>query len=266
MGSSVLQVSRHDAIAVVTLHRPGQRNAVDRELADAVDAALGELDADESVRVVVLTGGPSFFSAGTDLHEPSSPATPDGGEYGLIRRHRSTPIVAAVEGFALGGGFEIVLACDLVVAADDVRFGLPEVKRGVIANCGAFFRAPAKLPANVATQMLLTGETLPARRAHELGLVNVLCSPGSALDAALELAAAIVPNSPSAVRITFEALQAAQRDAERDLWPLTDDAAAQVRVSADSAEGIAAFFEKRAPRWSAPGAPDDASGTPRPAP
>lgn len=249
----VLDVALQGPVAVVTLNRPAQRNAVDRELADRLDAAIGTLDADPGVRVVVLTGGPTFFSAGTDLHEPVSPATPDGGEYGVIRRRRSKPLIAAVEGFALGGGFEIVLACDLVVAAADARFGLPEVKRGVIANCGAFFRAPTKLPTNVATQLLLTGETLPARRAHELGLVNVLAAPGAALESALELAAAIVPNSPSAVQITLAALQAARLDAERDLWPLTDDAAAQVAVSADRAEGISAFFEKRAPRWNEPG-------------
>ena len=259
MNSPTLDVTVDGAVAVVTLQRPAQRHAVNQELAEALDRAFTRIDADPALGVVILTGGGSFFSAGTDLHETSSPTTPTGGEYGLIRRRRSTPLIAAVEGFALGGGFEIVLACDLVVAADDAIFGLPEVKRGVVANCGALFRAPAALPPSIATQLLLTGESLTALRAHELGLVNVLAPAGEALDAARRLAGAITANSPSAVAATFEALQQARTEAEEGLWPLTDRAAAAVADSADRAEGIAAFFERRSPRWAPP-----SGGTPAP--
>lgn len=253
MNPDTLETTVDDAVAVVTLARPAQRNAVNRPLAEALDAAFARLDADPGVRGIILTGGPRFFSAGTDLHEDASPATPDGGEYGFIRRQRSTPLIAAVEGFALGGGFEMVLACDLVVAAEDAVFGLPEVKRGVIANCGALFRAPHALPPHIATQLLLTGEPVAASRAHAWGLVNVLAAPGETLQAARTLAASIAQNSPAAVGETLGALRDAREAAERDLWPLTDAAAARTAVSADRAEGIAAFFDKRPPRWTEPG-------------
>lgn len=244
-----LQVEIHDGIMTLTLRRPERRNAVNQELADALDRAFAIAEATASVRVIVLTGAGGYFSAGTDLSEGTSPKTPDGGFYGFVRRRRSVPVIAAVEGFALGGGFEMVLTCDLVVAARDSRFGLPEVKRGVVANCGAFFRTPAKLPATVATEMLLTGDPISAPRAVELGLVNTVTEPGHALAGALELAGRITANSPVAVAETTRALIEARDLAEEPVWPLTDRASQTLWASPDREEGIRAFFEKREPRW-----------------
>lgn len=244
-----LQVEIHDGIMTLTLRRPERRNAVNQELADALDRAFAIAEATASVRVIVLTGAGGYFSAGTDLSEGTSPKTPDGGSYGFVRRRRSVPVIAAVEGFALGGGFEMVLTCDLVVAARDSRFGLPEVKRGVVANCGAFFRTPAKLPATIATEMLLTGDPISAPRAVELGLVNTVTEPGHALAGALELAGRITANSPVAVAETTRALIEARDLEEEPLWPLTDRASQTLWASPDREEGIRAFFEKREPRW-----------------
>lgn len=244
-----LQVEIHDGIMTLTLRRPERRNAVNQDLADSLDRAFAIAEATASVRVIVLTGDGGYFSAGTDLSEGTSPKTADGGSYGFVRRRRSVPVIAAVEGFALGGGFEMVLACDLVVAARDARFGLPEVKRGVVANCGAFFRTPAKLPAVIATEMLLTGDPISVMRAQELGLVNAVAEPGQALAGALELAARITANSPVAVAETTRALIEARDLAEEELWPLTEHASRVLSESPDREEGIRAFFDKREPRW-----------------
>ncbi|GAA4284402.1 crotonase/enoyl-CoA hydratase family protein [Brevibacterium daeguense] len=234
---------------ILTLQRPERRNAVNQELADALDHAFAVAEVTPSIRVIVLTGADGYFSAGTDLSEGTSPKTEDGGSYGFVRRQRSVPVIAAVEGFALGGGFEMVLACDMVVAADDARFGLPEVKRGVVANCGAFFRTPSKLPPTLAAEMLLTGDPISAVRAQHMGLVNVVTEPGEALEAACDLAQRITANSPAAVAETTRALIEARELAEEELWPLTERASRVLWESEDRKEGIAAFFEKREPRW-----------------
>jgi enoyl-CoA hydratase/carnithine racemase len=197
------------------MDRPAKRNAVDAPMTAALDAALNELEDDPELWCGVLTGGPDMFCAGTDLAQGAGEPTARGGNYGVVRRDRTTPLVAAVEGIAYGGGFEIVLACDLVVAGRSARFGLPEVARGVIANCGALFRAARPLPLNVAKSLLLTGQPLPAQRAYDLGLVTELVADGGAEAAALAVAEQICANA----------------------------------ASADRAEGVAAFLEKREPRW-----------------
>lgn len=245
----MLQTTVRDNILIITLDRFARRNAIDAALAHALDTELQRLDDDPALRVGVLAGSGSVFSAGTDLNEPASPATPRGGEYGLARRARRKPLVAAVEGKALGGGFEIVLACDLVVAAEGASFGLPEVARGLVANCGAFFRAPDRLSPTVAMEMLLTGDPITAARAHALGLVNTLVPEGMALDAAVALAARIARHSPAAIAATLRGVREARATVERDGWEATARAAAEAAASPDRAEGIAAFFEKRAPRW-----------------
>src|SRR3954466_8863738 len=199
-------VDHEDHVAVVTLDRPEKRNAMDAEMTAALDDALNRLDDDPGVRVVVLASSSSVFSAGTDLRTGSGGPTGRGGLYGVTRRTRRVPLIAAVEGPALGGGFEIVLACDLVVASTAASFGLPEVSRGVVATCGGLFRGPRALPVNVATELLLTGEPVDARRALELGLVNRLTDVGGALDAALALAARIAQNSPVAVQATLRSI------------------------------------------------------------
>jgi enoyl-CoA hydratase len=173
----------------------------------------------------------------------------DGSEYGLIRRQRRKPLIAAVEGAAVGGGFEIVLACDLVVSAENAEFALPEVKRGVAAVCGAFFRAPEKLPANIAVEKLLTGAPISAVRAHHFGLVNLLAEPGDVVATAMTLARKIARNSPLAVQYTLEALMRARADAESAGWAHSDRASELVQRAPDRLEGIAAFFEGREPRW-----------------
>ena len=172
---------RDGHVLVITMDRAEKRNAVDRAMADALDDALNELDDDQDLWAGVLTGSADVFSAGSDLTAGGDYATARGGEYGIIRRRRRKPLVAAVEGAALGGGLEIVLACDLVVAASTARFGLPEVRIGVVPTCAGLFRAPRALPLNLAKQLILTGRPIEAGRAYEVGFVNVLTAPGEAL-------------------------------------------------------------------------------------
>ncbi|WP_185995926.1 enoyl-CoA hydratase-related protein [Nocardioides campestrisoli] len=247
-----LHVERRPAgVLLMTMNRPNRRNAVDQSLADALARAMSRLEHEEGLRVGILTGAEGTFSAGTDLALEASPSTTDGGEYGFVRRTRTRPLVAAVEGFALGGGMEMVLACDLVVAAEDAQLGLPETLRGVVANCGALFRAPERLGPQVATELLLTGARLDAPRAHQLGLVNRLTPSGAALDGALALAEEVLRAGPVAVGVTMQALFRSRARREQDQWAITEDAAATVSGSEERAEGIAAFFEKRPPAWTA---------------
>jgi enoyl-CoA hydratase/carnithine racemase len=234
-------------VLVVTIDRYHRRNSIDRATADALADAFDRLDDDPDVRCGILTGE-RVFSAGSDLTAGGDYVTERGGEYGLVRRLRSTPLIAAVEGLALGGGLELALACDLVVAARDARFGLPEVTIGLVPTCGALFRGPRALPHNVARELVLTGDPLPATRAHELGLVNRLTEPGEALAGALELAERIGRNAPLAVRACLAATQRAIGSDEQG-WAATDEAAATIRASEDAAEGVAAFLAKRPPVW-----------------
>lgn len=244
-----VQTRREGRVCVVTLDREAKRNAIDEEMTLAIDAALNEFEDDPELWVGVLTGGPTVFSAGTDLAGGSGKPTPRGGEYGIIRRKRTKPIIAAVEGVAFGGGLEIAMACDLVVASRAARFGLPEVKRGVVATSGALFRAPRSLPLNVARELLLTGLELDVDRAERLGFVNRVVEPGEALAGALELAAGIARNSPVSVRETLAAIEARVGADDATAWVATEKAKEVVQRSEDAIEGIRAFFEKREPDW-----------------
>lgn len=237
-------------VLVVTMRREEKRNAIDREMADGIDEALNELEDDPELWVGILTGTPAVFSAGTDLKQRRSPATERGGEYGVIRRPRRKPLIAAVEGFALGGGFEIVLACDLVVAARTASFGLPEVERGVIPTCGGLFRSARALPLNIAKELLLTGDRLDAERAAALGLVNRLVEPGRARDEALALAERICTNAPLSVRESLRAVEASVAAEDPREWALTEEVTEIVLNSDDAREGTKAFFERRLPTWS----------------
>ena len=241
---------RHDRILLIRLEREEKRNAIDREMADGIDEALNSLEDDADLWVGVLTGTAAVFSAGTDMRQSRSPATERGGEYGVIRRDRHKPLIAAVEGFALGGGFEIVLACDLVVASSTARFGLPEVQRGLVPTCGGMFRSGRSLPLNVARELLLTGDPLDADRAERLGLVNRVVEPGGAVQEALALAARICRNAPLAVRESLAALEAESAAHDASSWASTDAAADRILGSPDAKEGTKAFFERRAPTWS----------------
>ena len=237
----------HERVLVVRIEREEKRNAIDQAIADGIGAALDQLDDDPELWVGVLTGTPSVFSAGTDLASArgGSPTTGRGGEYGVIRRDREKPLIAAVEGPALGGGFEIVLACDLVVAARTASFGLPEVKRGLVPTCGGLFRTPRALPLNVAKEMLLTGDRLTPDRAHALGLVNFVTEPGGAVDAALALADRICAVGPVGARASLRALEATVAEQDDLGW----EATGAITASDDLREGMAAYFEKREPRW-----------------
>jgi enoyl-CoA hydratase/carnithine racemase len=248
--TELVSTERIGHVLVVSLQRQDKRNAVNRELADELDAAFNTFDDDPDVWAGVLTGARSVFSAGSDLSSRGDYVTARGGEYGIIRRPRSKPLIAAVEGVALGGGFEIVLACDLVVAARDARFGLPEVSRGVIPTCGALFRGPQTLPLNLAREMILTGEPFGADRLHAAGVVNVLCEPGDALQAAVALADRICANAPLAVQACMDAIGEVLGSAEPQGWAATQRAQDRNNQTADVREGVRAFFEKRPPQWS----------------
>jgi enoyl-CoA hydratase/carnithine racemase len=246
---STVTTERHGRVLLVRIDRPHKRNAIDAATTAGLDAALNLLDDDPDLWAGVLAGTPVAFSAGTDLAAGAGSATPRGGKYGVVRRHRTTPLIAAVEGLAYGGGFEIVLSCDLVVAARTARFALPETARGLVANCGALFRAPRALPLNIAREMLLTGNPLDAERAWSLGLVNRLVEAGEAERAAVELAERVCANAPVAQRLSLLAVAAADAEREALGWAATEQADVEVNASADAAEGVAAFREKRAPRW-----------------
>ncbi len=244
-----VRVEDRGPISIVTFDRVAKRNAINGEMTGAIDAALNGCEDDPNCRVVVLTGGTDVFCAGTDIADGSGTPTERGGEYGIIRRKSPIPIIAAVEGVAFGGGFEIALACDLIVASRNARFAMPEVKRGLVATSAGLFRVPRAVPLNVARELLLTGDEIDVERAERLGIVNVVTEPGGALDAAIALAERIVANAPTSIRATLEALDAVYSDDEQVGWDATDAAKQTVLSGEDHAEGIAAFFERRAPNW-----------------
>ena len=246
---TLVDFERIGRVAVVTMRRPEKRNALNAELSAAIGDALDRLDDDPDLWCGVLTGGPDVFSAGTDLAAGSGTPSPRGGEYGIIRRKRTTPLVAAVEGVAFGGGFEIAMVCDLVVAAETARFGLPEVRRGVIATSGALFRAVQRLPVNIAKELLLTGSEITARDAARFGFVNRVVPTGEALASALEFAHTIASNAPVSVSQTLQAIDAMVMADDDAGWAATVAAQDVVTHSDDMREGITAFFERRAPEW-----------------
>ena len=242
-------VEQRDRITLITLDRLAKRNAIDAEMTGAIDGALNAFEDDASARAAVLTGGTSVFCAGTDIADGSGTPTERGGEYGIIRRRSSKPIIAAVEGFARGGGFEIALACDLLVAASDATFGLPEVRRGLVATSAGLFRAPRALPLNVARELLLTGDPMTAERAERLGVVNLVTEPGGAVDGAIGLAERIVLNAPTSVAATLDALDEIVAHEDDRGWAATGVAQERILASEDRREGISAFFERRTPDW-----------------
>ena len=238
-----------DHILIITMTRPNKRNAIDGEMTLALDAALNRLEDDPDLWVGIITGGPDMFCAGTDMAATSGAPTQRGGIYGVVGRTRTKPLIAAVEGVAFGGGFEVAMACDMIVAATNARFGLPEVKRGLVATSGAMFRAGRVLPLNVAKQVMLTGAELSPSAAHRFGMVNELTEPGGALTGALALAAQITANAPIAVQQSLQALDALASADDALGWELTAKARKVNMASHDSREGVAAFFEKRPPTW-----------------
>lgn len=245
---------RRDRVLLITLNRPDQRNAVNAALAAGIGAALDELDGADDLVLGVVTGAGAGFCAGMDLKAfvgGESPYVEGRGFAGITQRASRKPLIAAVEGFAVGGGFEIVLACDLVVASRTATFGLPEVKRGLIPTCGGLFRGPRALPLNVAREMMLTGDSIDAERGHALGLVNTVTEPGGALDGALALAARICACGPNVVRISMQAIDEVVAADDGDDWDATARATHAMVAAPDKDEGMRAFFEKRTPNWEA---------------
>jgi enoyl-CoA hydratase len=249
--SSVL-TEQHGNVLVITINRPEARNAIDLATAEGIAAALDVLDADPQLRAGVLTGAGSTFCAGMDLKAFSRgerPVLPGRGFAGIVQAPPRTPLIAAVEGYALAGGFEIALACDLIVAASDAQFGLPEVKRGLTAAAGGLFRLPRRIPYNLAMELVLTGRMWAAPDARDAGLVSRISGPGDALAAALELATIIAANAPMALEASKRVI------GESADWPMTEAFARQeqyvdpVRRSEDAQEGARAFIEKRAAHW-----------------
>jgi len=240
-------------VLVVTIDRPERRNAIDAEAAHEIERAWDLLDGDSALRAGIITGAGGVFSAGADLKSAAAglpPArTPRRGFFGMIGQPPQKPVLAAVEGYALGGGFELALACDMIIASETARFGLPECRRGVLAAAGGAARLPARIPVNVAMEMLLTGTPQPAARLHALGLINVLCAPGEALAAALEMAGQIAGNAPLAVAAARRVVREVAAEGAASGWARQEAEWEILRGSADYHEGIAAFAEKRQPQW-----------------
>lgn len=245
-------VARDRGVLTITLNRPRVRNAVNRRVAEQVARAIDDLEQDDGLAVAVVTGAGPAFCSGMDLTgflRGERPVLPGRGFAGLTERPPTKPLIAAVEGYALAGGCELVLACDLVVAGRSATFGLPEVKRGLIAAAGGLLRLPERVPYQIALEMALTGDPLTADRAHAFGLVNVLTEDGAALKAAQELARRIAANAPLAVRASKRVMREHHRWAADRVWAELEAIAGPVRTSIDAREGATAFAEKRRPRW-----------------
>lgn len=243
---------RRDRVLVVTINRPEVRNAVNAGVATGIATALEELDSDDGLSVGIVTGAGGFFCSGMDLKAFAAGETPrvEGrGFAGITERSSAKPLVAAIEGFAVAGGLEIALACDLIVASQNAKLGIPEVKRSLIAAGGGLLRLPRMIPRNIANELALTGEVITAQRGYELGLVNRVAASGEALELALELAATIAGNGPLALAATKRVLREAGDWPESEFFGRQAPIRDEVFDSSDAAEGAAAFAQKRAPVW-----------------
>ncbi len=248
--SEVLTEAR-DGVLIVTLNRPEARNAANRALAEGVAAAMDTLDSDNSLRVGIITGAGGTFCSGMDLKAfltGEMPSVKGRGFAGLTEAPPKKPLIAAVDGYALAGGFEIMLACDLVVANKDAKFGIPEAKRGLAAAAGGLVRLPRQINPRLAMELALTGDFITAQRAYDIGLINRV-TDGVALDAALELAASITANGPLAVAASKRAIVESGDWAEADMWKKQAELLGNLFMSEDAREGAAAFAQKRKPNW-----------------
>jgi enoyl-CoA hydratase len=250
--SDEVLVEEFGNVAVITINRPKARNAINGAVAKGIAGALDTLDARPDISAYVLTGAGGTFSAGMDLKgflAGDFPVVEGRGFGGLTESPPKKPLVAAVEGYALAGGFELALSCDVIVASSESTFGLPEPKRGLVAGAGGIMRLPRRIPYHVAMEIALTGDHYPAARLYELGLVNRVTEPGKAVEGALELARKIAANAPLALAATKKVIIESQD------WPLEEMFKRQGAIinpvfgSKDAMEGAAAFAEKRAPQW-----------------
>lgn len=249
---SEVDVEARDGVQIITINRPQAKNAVNGEVARGVAAAIDELESTEELRVGVLTGAGGTFCAGMDLKgflTGDVPFLEGRGFGGLTEQPPAKPLIAAVEGWALAGGFELTLACDLVVAAETAKFGVPEVKRGLVAAAGAAMLLPQRIPRAMALELLLTGDPISAARATELGLVNRVTAEGGALDGALALAATIAANGPLAVATTKRVALEADDWSGEESWTKQSELVLPIFGSQDAQEGATAFAEKRPPVW-----------------
>ena len=249
-----VEFEQRGPFAVVKINRPEARNAVNGAVAQGIEDAIDKIEGDDSIWVGILTGEPPVFCAGADLKEINSGnaaalQTERGGFGGITQRERTKPIIAAVDGPALAGGTEIVLSCDLVVASTTATFGIPEVKRSLVAGAGGLFRLPRKIPFNVAMELALTGDPISAELAHHHGLVNRLCEPGQALEVAIALAEQVCANAPVAVRETRKIVLEATTAPDDVGWRMSMEGMAKAMSSEDFSEGLTAFIEKRPPKW-----------------
>ncbi len=250
--SEAVLTEPHEGVLVITINRPNQRNAVNAAVAQGIADALDRLDGDDALALGVLTGAGKGFCAGMDLKAfvvGESPHVAGRGFAGITRRAAVKPLIAAIEGFAMAGGLEVALACDLIVAARGAKLGIPEAKRSLVAAGGALLRLPRVLPRGIAMEMALTGDPITAERGYELGLVNRLAEPDGTLDAALELAGAIAVNGPLALTASKRILTESVDWPDAEFFDRQSEIAAPVMASQDAREGATAFAEKRPPVW-----------------
>lgn len=252
MSDNPVLVDITDGIMVVTLNRPQAKNAANRALAEGVAAAMDELDSNDEVRVAILTGAGGTFCSGMDLKAFVSGEVPhiEGrGFGGLTERAPRKPLIAAVEGYALAGGLELAISCDLIVAADNARFGIPEVKRGLAAAAGGLVKLPRQVPPRLAMEMALTGDFIDAHQALAMGLINRVVPQGTALEEARTLAIAIAANGPLAVATSKQVILESADWSQDEMWEKQQALVNSVFVSEDAIEGATAFAQKRAPNW-----------------
>ncbi|NVD43540.1 crotonase/enoyl-CoA hydratase family protein [Qipengyuania atrilutea] len=249
--SEEITVSQENGVLIMTIDRPEAKNAMNKAAAEAIAAALDKLDSDDDLRVGILTGAGGTFCSGMDLKgflRGESPIIEGRGFGGLVQAPPKKPLIAAVEGYALAGGLELMIACDLVVANEDAQFGIPEVKRGLVAAAGGVMMLPDQIPERIAMELALSGEFIGAARAYELGLINRVVS-GSALDGAKEMAAKIAANGPLAVCVSKQIVKESRGWSMEERYEKQAQLIGPVFVSEDAREGAAAFAEKRKPNW-----------------
>tara|TARA_R110000772_G_scaffold165646_5_gene277234 strand:+ start:67912 stop:68661 length:750 start_codon:yes stop_codon:yes gene_type:complete len=241
-----------DGVLTITLNRPAAKNAVNKAVAEGIAAAIDELESNSALRVAILTGAGGTFCSGMDLKAfvtGELPIVEGRGFAGLCEYTPAKPLIAAIEGYALAGGFELAISCDLVVAADDSKFGIPEVKRGLAAGAGGLVKLPKQIPSRIAKELALTGDFISAHRAFDLGLINEVVPAGSALDAAKALARKIAANGPLAVALSKQVVDGAQDWSSDEMFAKQQAIIQPIFTSEDAIEGATAFAEKRAPQW-----------------
>lgn len=248
---SEVTTQAENGVLVMTINRPEAKNAVNRAVAEAMAAAMDELDANDDLRVGIVTGAGGTFCSGMDLKAfltGELPVVKGKGFAGFVEAPPKKPLIAAVDGYALAGGMELAITCDLIVANAKAQFGIPETKRGLAAAAGGLMRLPRQVPPRIAMELALTGDFISAQRAYEIGFVNrVVETP--AIDGALELAHKISANGPLAVRVSKQVIVESRGWSDEDMWAKQQELVGQVMVSQDAREGAAAFAQKRAPNW-----------------